>query len=401
MEYFLIALSYIGLFLTVFWLQVVYLSSQRTIQRPSFPSVSIVIPAHNEEHTIADTLRSVLALHYPRKKIEILVVNDGSTDRTAEIVRTFPSVHLLSQPQAGKAAALNAGLRHCRNKLFVCLDADSTAQPDTLQRIVPHFADSSVGAVICAIKVHQPSLFLEKLQWFEYLMSAFARKLMARINVLFMTPGAFSVYRTGVLRTLGGFALNNLTEDFEMALRLHKHHYKVLIETDGVSYTVVPPTLRKLFKQRVRWYRGFIDNTLRYKEMLFNSNYGMLGSFQLPVAILSMFLTVLAVSFVGVRFLKQASLFLADFISMGLDYFRLYEFPSFSSFLRIDALLWFPTIIGLALVLFLFYKAHKTAHERFKYGPVFIVYVLYYSVLHVVSFLTALFKELFRTQRQW
>ncbi|MEK6861128.1 MAG: glycosyltransferase [Nanoarchaeota archaeon] len=401
MEFVLIAISYISLFLTIFWLQVIYTKSDKLNKSKYLPHVSVVIPAYNEEETLGATLSSVLSLNYPKDKLEIIVVNDGSTDRTKEIVGKFKEARLISQKKSGKAAALNKGLEICSGELFVCLDADSYVERNALKNIVNYFSNDKMGAVICAIKVHKPRKFVEKLQWFEYIISAFARKLMARVDVLFMTPGAFSVYRADVIKKLGGFALNNLTEDFEMALRLHKNHYKVKIDTDSISYTTAPDTVDKLFKQRVRWYRGFIDNTIQYRNLFFNKKYGMLGTFQLPISVLTTFLALAAIFILGFRFFKKAYLFLADIVGMGLDYFKLYEFPSLKTVLGLDSMLWYPVIIGSLLILFIFYKAHRNVKESLKYKFTFVIYFLYYGLLHAGSFLTALFKESFKAKKKW
>lgn len=401
MEYVLIGISYIGLFLTIFWLQVIYLKSEKKSRLKYLPKVSVIIPAYNEESTIECALNSVLDLDYPKDKLEVLLVNDGSTDRTKSVVRGFKNVKLINQKKSGKAVALNRGLRECQGELFVCLDADSYVERNALKKIVHYFSDEKMGAVICAIKIHKPKKFVEKLQWFEYIMSAYARKLMAKLDVLFMTPGAFSVYRTDVIRNLGGFALSNLTEDFEMALRLHKSKYRIKIDTDSVSYTAAPNTLPSLFKQRLRWYRGFINNTIKYKEMLFNKNYGMLGTFQLPVSILSAFMALLVISIFAFRFTKRIVIFVKDFFGMGLDYFRLYELPKLSTFLGLDSMLWYPLIAGTLLTLYMFYRAHRNLRERFMYKLTFIIYFLYYGIVHAGSFVTALVKESIKAKKKW
>ena len=401
MQYFLIIISYIGLFLTIFWLQVLYRTSELTPHKKYIPTVSIVIPVHNEATTIAKTLKSAFTSRYPKNKLEVIVVNDGSTDATRTIVEQFARVKLINQKQKGKAAALNTGMKYCKGELFVCLDADSYVAPNALHRLTPYFVDLNIGGVICAIKINEPKTFVQKLQWFEYILSAFARKLMAKINVLYMTPGAFSVYRTSILRKLKGFSVGNLTEDFEMALRLHKHHYTIKINTASISYTTAPETLFKLFNQRVRWYRGFISNTLSYRSLFFNSAYGMLGSFQLPIAVITMFLSVFIVGIFVARLFKQLYLFFGDLFTMGLDYFRLYQLPTISTFLKLDVFLGYPILLGIALTLFMFFLAHKNLREKFKYKFTFVAYFFYFGLIHVISFLTAAVKETFNAKRKW
>ncbi len=400
MEYLLITFAYISLFVTLFWLQIMLITQERKHTPSHYPKVTITIPAWNEEHTIAATIQSALALQYPKHKLQIIVVDDGSTDNTAAVAKKYP-VLVITQKNQGKAAALNTGIAHATGELFACLDADSYVEPDALKRLIPYFSDKKLGGVICAIRVNQPKTILEKLQWFEYIMAAFVRKLMARIEALFITPGVLSLYRTHVLKQLGGFALNNLTEDFEMALKLHYNHYRVKIETQSIGKTTVPDTFKTLLNQRVRWFRGFITNTLTYRTMFFNKNYGMLGTFQLPLAVLSVLMLLTSFSIFGFRFLKKIFYTFWDFINLQTDFFSLFELPTLKTLLNLDYLLIFPIIIGIGLVIFFLYKAHQDAKEHFRYPATFVLYLLYYSIMLAICWVTAIAKEGFKAKKTW
>lgn len=401
MQYLLIAFAYISLFITLFWLQVLLFYRDERGKKLVLPSVSVVVPVYNEEKTLGKTLRSLLAVDYPRDKLEVIVVNDGSTDNTEKVARSFSRVVYIEQKNKGKAAAMNAGLRKATGELFSCLDADSFVKKDALKKNVQHFFDPRVGGVICAIKVYNPRRFIEKLQRFEYIMSVLIRKLMARVHALFITPGVMSVYRTNVLRSLGGFSEGNLTEDFEMALRLHKHHYDVKIETEGVGYTIVPQTWRALFQQRVRWFRGFIYNVWNYRGLFFHKDYGVLGSFQLPIAVLGVAILLITMGLIGLKFLRAFFYRVLDFLNLGWDVFKLIEPPTFRSFLSLDYMLIFPLVVGLGFVLFFLFKAHRESRERFRYPFSFLFYLWYYSIMLALCWTTAIIKETFKTKRQW
>lgn len=405
MEYVLWVFAYISLFVTLLWLQTILIPFPRQHKTiSSFPSVSILIPAYNEADTIGRTLESLAALRYPRKKLDILVIDDGSTDTTATVARRFSGVTVLRQHNKGKASALNYGLQYARGEFVACLDADSSVHPDSLRNLITHFSDPSIGAVICAIHTRTTHTLLEKLQRFEYIFAAYMRKLMARIHTLAITPGVLSTYRTSVLRNLGGFDENrrNLTEDFEIALRLAEQGYRIFIETKSIGYTSVPSTLYAHYRQRVRWYRGFIFNILKYKHLLFNGNYGMLGLFSLPLGVLSVFMLLTTFSFIGYKLFRKLSGFITDLSLLHTDYLHLFTIPDLKLvLLNLDIRLWFPVLLILTLVTYLFILAYRDAGERWKYLWVYPLYLVYYPYLQVYYWAAALYKESTRRKPQW
>ena len=257
---------YIFVFISVVWIIVMLQNRGKYSGKGArkFPSVSVLIPAFNEEKTIGKTIKSVLALKYPKRLYEIIVINDGSTDGTERIVRRLQKrgkIKLISNKRnRGKAYSLNRGIRVSRGELIACLDADSVVRPDILEKTVGYFKDESIGVVTPALKVWRPRNFLEKIQYAEYLLNIFLRKALAFIDSIHVTPGVFSVYRKDVLKMAGGFEEGNLTEDMEIALKIHTLGYKIENNLDAVSYTVCPDRWRKLLKQRIRWYRGALQN---------------------------------------------------------------------------------------------------------------------------------------------
>ncbi|MEM4369063.1 MAG: glycosyltransferase family 2 protein, partial [Candidatus Woesearchaeota archaeon] len=219
----------ISLYFSVFWLLVFIegdvQTRQRTTKLKRFPYISVVVPAFNEETHITETLHSLLNLDYPKKRLEIIVVDDGSTDRTAEMVQSIArkfsdrKIKLIRKVNGGKGSALNAGLKKAKGELFVCMDADSIVLPDALRKALIHF-EPDVAAVLPLLKVKNPKAVVQKMQWFEYLINMFYKKLLSKLNCIHVAPGPFSVYRTAVLKEVGGFDEHNLTEDLEMTLRL-------------------------------------------------------------------------------------------------------------------------------------------------------------------------------------
>ncbi len=297
---------FVSLYLIIFWL-LVYLEHGATdvpkrLRRK--PLVSIVIPAYNEEKNIDYTIQPLLQLHYPKEKIEILVVDDGSTDSTADTVRHVMQAHpdwniqLLLQKNKGKGAALNHALRVAKGEFFVCLDADSRIEPEALQKLLPEFEDTEVAAVLPAIKVERPETIVQKIQWFEYTLTWFLKKMMGHLHCVYVTPGPFTVYRKKLLHQLQGFDEHNLTEDMEIAFKIQKADYKIIQLLNTHVWTKTPRTIHTFYRQRNRWYKGGLHNLMKYKDMIFNPKYGEFGLLQMPLMWISVLLSTLVFFFV-------------------------------------------------------------------------------------------------------
>ena len=242
----------ISLYFIVFWL-LVYLdkgSEDNHLENLSdFPLVSVAIPAYNEESTLKATVESVQQLDYPQDRLEIIIVDDHSKDNTLKIAKELESsrVKVIHQPvNSGKGAALNTALKNSSGEFFAVLDADSFIEANALKEMLPEFKNSNVGAVIPRIYVRSKHNFLLKIQWFEYVIAFFYRKLMAHIDAIHVTPGPFSVYRKELLEEIGGFDANrkNLTEDLEMAFQIQKRNYKIIQKFSVSASTMAPPKLK-------------------------------------------------------------------------------------------------------------------------------------------------------------
>ncbi len=296
------------LFLSIFWLLVLFSPDQEQKKKKLsvFPFFSAIVPAYNEEGSITATLQSLVNLDYPKDKIEIIVVNDGSKDGTKEKVESFIAQHpsntitLLNQENQGKGKAMNNGLAVARGEYFACLDADSFIAPNGLQALLPIFEqDQNIAAVCPLLKVKKPQNVLQKVQWYEYVVNMFYKFLNAKLDCIHVTPGPFSVYKTKVIKDLGGYDETTITEDLEIAIRLQKHQYKIVQTFDTVVETMVPTTWKKLFRQRIRWYKGSVDNSIKYKKLIFNKKYGDFGIIRMPTIILS---GIIAIVLVGTFF---------------------------------------------------------------------------------------------------
>lgn len=261
----------------------------------TYPSVTVIMPCWNEEKTVHGTIDSLLSLDYPKDKLFIIVVDDGSTDTTWQEILQYkdhPQIKIFTKENGGKHTALNLGLEHANTDFIACLDADSFVAADALKRMMPYFEHKETMAVAPAAVIHKPKTLVQSAQRVEYHMSAFIKKMLGLIGGLHVTPGTLPVYRKEVFEKIGGFRKAYNTEDGEIALRMQANNMKIDYCPDAVVYTIGPHSVRKLFHQRVRWTYGFIRNLIDYRRLFFKKEFGNLAFFTLPAGILSMFAAV-------------------------------------------------------------------------------------------------------------
>ncbi|KKW41394.1 MAG: Glycosyltransferase involved in cell wall biogenesis [Parcubacteria group bacterium GW2011_GWB1_55_9] len=294
------ALAYPFLFIAIFFesfVLVTLLSAPARAARArgrgaATPSVAIIVPCWNEASTIAATCESLFALDYPKEKLEVILVDDGSTDATPGTMARFarhPQVRIVRKEEnGGKHTALNAGIALTRADLVGCLDADSFVEPDALREIIACFDDPRVVAATAAMSVHKPGNILQHMQNAEYAFGITIRHTFASVNGLYVTPGPFSFYRRAVVEELGGFRYGHQTEDMEMALRIQKAGYGIENAPHARVYTKAPATIGGLMRQRTRWISGFLRNVLgEYRDLVGRRRHGVLGVLVLPTALLA------------------------------------------------------------------------------------------------------------------
>jgi biofilm PGA synthesis N-glycosyltransferase PgaC len=272
--------------------------------------VSVLLAAYNEERVIARTLHSVLASDFPIR--EVVVVDDGSADRTAAIVRHLRErddrVVLVTQPNRGKARALNNGLRHVTGRYVVTLDADTVLTPTTVTCLVRHFAldrTGRLGAVAGVVAVGNRDLnLLTKWQALEYLTQiGIDRAAQDEMDAITIVPGACAAWRTEAILTVGGYTNATLAEDCDLSLCLHAAGWRLTQDDEAMAYTEAPDNVDALLAQRTRWVFGTLQSIWKHRDMVCRARYGPLGWFVLPIYVLSIavplvflpFTTVMAV----------------------------------------------------------------------------------------------------------
>ncbi len=275
---------------------------ERAAEMPPAPdthiSVSVIIPAYNEEKVIAATVSRILASDY--RDLEVLVVDDGSQDRTAEVVRKefgdIANVTLISTPNGGKARALNLALERAKGDVIVALDADTQFDHDTISRMVRWFVDPAIGAVAGNAKVGNRFNMITRWQALEYIVAQnLERRALAALDTLTVVPGAVGAWRRSALLELGGYPTDTLAEDQDLTIGLQRAGYKVRFDSSAVAWTEAPAGFRSLAKQRFRWAYGTLQCLWKYRRMMFNKRYGALGLVALPqVWLFQIILTALA-----------------------------------------------------------------------------------------------------------
>lgn len=247
--------------------------------------VSVIVPAFNEEKVICRTLESLLASDYPN--FEIIVVDDGSTDGTFDIVQekfaAFSRVSTYRKTNGGKAEALNLGWRKANGGIIIALDADTLFTSKTISALARRFADPKLGAVAGNAKVGNRINIVTKWQALEYVTSQnFDRRAFASLNCITVVPGSVGAWRRSVLEEIGGFSSDTLAEDQDLTIKVRKLGYHIGYEEDAVGLTEAPDSLRNLAKQRYRWSFGTLQCMWKHKDALFNPRYGTLGFIAMP-----------------------------------------------------------------------------------------------------------------------
>ncbi len=244
------------------------------------PTVTLIVPAYNEEETVGGTVSCLKKLDYPKDLLEIIVVDDGSTDRTAKRASS-PEVLVVTKVNGGKSEAVNLGISMAKSEIVGVVDADSFPEPDSLLRAVSRFRDPRVAAVTSTVLVREKRTLMQRLQAIEYYLSAWQKKL-EKIECVSVTPGPLSLYRKSVLEVIGGFDKTVMTEDIEIAWRILKAGYLIRMAADARVYTNAPATLKVWWRQRIRWTLGSLQTAKKYLRHAFKKQNGMFGMFVVP-----------------------------------------------------------------------------------------------------------------------
>jgi cellulose synthase/poly-beta-1,6-N-acetylglucosamine synthase-like glycosyltransferase/peptidoglycan/xylan/chitin deacetylase (PgdA/CDA1 family) len=248
------------------------------------PPVSIIVPAFNEESGIEAAVRSLVASDYA--DYEVIVVDDGSTDRSLDIVTRlqFANLRVIAQPNAGKAGALNTGIAAARHSIVVLVDADTLFEPTTLARLVSPLSDNGVGAVSGNVKVGNRRGLLGRWQHIEYVIScSVERRMFDQLGCMPCVPGAAGAFRRAALEQVGGVSSDTLAEDTDLTMAVLRAGWRIAYEPEARAWTEVPLTVRELWRQRYRWSYGTMQAMWKHRRaVLERGPGGRLGRRGLP-----------------------------------------------------------------------------------------------------------------------
>jgi cellulose synthase/poly-beta-1,6-N-acetylglucosamine synthase-like glycosyltransferase len=338
LTYFVVLNGFYLLFTAIAWRSIPrhlratsYGSPSESLVSPLTPGISILLPAYNEQAVIVESVRSLLALHYPLH--EVVVVNDGSTDDTLEQLRgafelvpadralrtavptaavigayvsaTHPELWVIDKQNGGKADALNAGANAARHPYLCAVDADALIEEDALLQLAKPILDdpdlvAATGGIVriangCTVDhghvvdVRLPRSRLATVQVVEYLRAFLVgRTGLSSLNSLLIISGAFGLFRRDLVEEVGGWLTATVGEDIELVLRLHRHllergePYTIVFVPDPVCWTEAPEDLATLSRQRRRWHRGLAESLWRHRKAIGNPRYGVVGTFAFP-----------------------------------------------------------------------------------------------------------------------
>jgi poly-beta-1,6-N-acetyl-D-glucosamine synthase len=390
---------FIGLFTTIFFLMTFFDDFGRENRDPNYlPRVTVAVPTWNDADTIAGTIQSLLNLDYPKDKLEIIVVeNNNSTDGTFAVAQKFEKlgVRVFSIKRGGKGHALNFALKHTTGELFGGLDSDSYVDSDALKKIVQLFADKNVMAVTPTLKVYKPKTIWQHIQAIEFLYGVFLRKVFGLLDSIHVTPGPFTIYRKEFFDRYGGYAEDNITEDIEVGLRIQKRGYRIENAVDANVYASSPEKFGPLFRQRVRWYLGFIENAFDKRNNLFGVRHGILGMFILPLAIYSIFFAISMFAYQTYLLVKSGLLQLATIEATGLNILNLIKASDSPLFYLSPGALAGLNLIILAMSLSYLYIAIKYSNGDVRAIFSYILYAPVYLALYATWWLAAFWQKLF------
>jgi cellulose synthase/poly-beta-1,6-N-acetylglucosamine synthase-like glycosyltransferase len=418
MDFYLLSayiLSYIGLFTASFYI-ISNLSHKKKnlVEESEDKTVSIIIPAYNEEKSIERTIESALNIDYPKEKLELIVIDDGSKDNTYKLAKKFTEIstkfkiRVYTKENGGKGSALNFGIKKSKNELIFSMDADTFVDSKAVRIMVSHFYSDDVMAVTPSMGVYKPKGILQRVQQIEYYLGVFLRKSFAITNSIHVTPGAFSAYRKKFFEKYGGYDEDNITEDLEIALRIQSHDLLLENSPKAVVYTIAPRKFKDLLFQRRRWYTGLIRNLWKYR-CLFGPKKGVMGTIVLPLAVITIFSTIIMTTYILTRTMLELKKEILMLNSINFKFLDIFEFSSYYSKLLIERLFFdllsYPIFILLVLFisLFIFYMLFAKKQMLYKEGIKFslFLFLIFYSFLFTFWWIISFSYTIFCKKVEW
>ncbi|MDO8524523.1 MAG: glycosyltransferase [bacterium] len=393
---------FIGLYFATFVFSTVFEYKDEIYYKPKrkfYPKVSLIIPCYNEEKNISKTLQSILNLDYPRENLEIIVVDDGSIDKTLAIAQEFAKkdnrIEVFHKENGGKYTALNFAIEKSQNPFVGTVDADSFLQKDSIKKIMEQFEEPQIMAVISTVRIANPKTIFEGVQYVEYLMGSLYRKAFAFLNSVSVVPGPLSVFNKKVFSKIGLYKKAHQTEDFEFALRMQKANLKIAYAIDAIVYTQGCRTFMELLRQRLRWNRGFLLNVKDYPELLNLRKHGNLA-FLLITSVFGCFMAVVLFIYGAYRFFNLLYLRFNQLMLAKADFFRFsFNWPDWTK-VDITPVFFLGACAFVVFFAYVFFSKKYTKDSGpSKRNVVFylVIFPFINSIFWIITFWSVMFKR--------
>jgi cellulose synthase/poly-beta-1,6-N-acetylglucosamine synthase-like glycosyltransferase len=376
------------------------------------PSISIIVPVLNEVKTVEGTINSI---NNAKKKykgdVEIIAVDDGSSDGTYELLialeKKIKNLRTFRNVVKSKGLNVNFGAKKAKGELIGVIDADTLVGEDVFNYMVGYFEDPEIGSVVANVIPKNVKKFVERYQEMEYVYVSFVRQALSAMKAMYITPGGgLPLYKKEVFEEVGGYCGPEiLTEDMEIALKLIRKGYVVVLSRKAKSYTRVPNTFYKFFRQRVRWYRGTIQTLKKYPDMIWSLKYSIVSGFVLPLFYLLIAATTIVYIYIGsglyssvmLNFLKLEALieighfptlFTFNFLSQNI----LFTFGHLTIFLMVNFIIWFLA----------FKEGLKISNKKIGFNILIGLFItIFYAPVAFICYLRAFYEEIRKRPNRW
>lgn len=396
-----LAFMFVALYMFSFFIILTFRNRQNLFLYPSPNTdflITVLIPAYNEENSIESTINHVMQSDYPKNKLEVIVINDGSSDSTSKIVKQlikkYPRLKLINKENSGKADSLNLGIKKAKGELIAVVDSDSFPSPNSLKKLTGFFNNPEMGAVTSFVTVRNKNdNFFAKIQSLEYVILAWSRKLLDFVDSVYVTNGPLSLYRKSFIVKVGGFDKNTVTEDIDITWNLLNHDYKTAMCLDANVSTIAPSKFKSWFKQRTRWGLGGLQAIQKYRKMFFRK--GMFGAFILPFVSFSIILSIatfLFSTYLILRTILAKLLTLTYSISTNSAVFTLQEINLYPSVIVFYFIVLFTLSICYSWYILKAIKYEENLNLKKFFTLLF--YILVYLTLYPLVWFTSIYRFL-------
>jgi len=381
-----LAFMFIALYMFSFFIILTLKNHSKLFSYPkpnlNYP-ITIIIPAHNEEESIKETVEHAMQLNYPKNKLEVIIANNASSDSTLKIAKQlkkkYKNLKIIDTNTPGKANVLNLAIKQSKGELIAVVDSDSFPHPDSLKKLTGFFDDPQMGAVTSFVKIrNKENNFFARIQSLEYLLLGWNRKLLDFIDSVNVTNGPLSLYRKKYIEKVGGFDTKTVTEDIDITWNMMKHNYKTGMCLDANVTTIAPTKFKPWFAQRTRWGLGGLQALQKYRAMFFKK--GMFGAFILPFISLSIILSIATFLFSSYLIIKSITtrvLITTYSLSANTDLFVFSEINLYPSVI----IFYFIVLFTLSITYF-WYILKTTKYEK-KTNLKKLTNLLFYTLLYL------------------